>query len=271
MQATRLISRTPLVARSTLPLRATSLRTFSLSSTMSVKVSEGITHDHRELEEYKNNILSAKDNDDKVKWQNQFTWELARHSIAEELVVYPAMEKYVPGGKDMAEKDRDEHQTVKELLYKFQKLEPTDPDFEPTIKTLWDNLSAHIKEEEEHDLPALEKHLAADDSESLAASFDRTKMFTPTRQVAPMESSLCTCQTTFRDRGGIDGRASGQTGRFVQTLPSRSIMENETVSRSLGRRVADRPVILFCAQALRGAVLDDIHNQLYVVTSGSDE
>lgn len=84
---------------------------------MSVKVSEGITHDHRELEEYKNNILSAKDNDDKVKWQNQFTWELARHSIAEELVVYPAMEKYVPGGKDMAEKDRDEHQTVRNTSY----------------------------------------------------------------------------------------------------------------------------------------------------------
>jgi hemerythrin-like domain-containing protein len=75
-------------------------------------VTEKITHDHRELEEYYNNIINATDNDTKARWQNQFTWELARHSIAEELVVYPAMEKSVPNGKDMAEKDRSEHRSV---------------------------------------------------------------------------------------------------------------------------------------------------------------
>jgi len=57
------------------------------------RVSDLIKHDHDELRTYKDNILNAKDDDEKVRWQNQFTWELARHSIAEELVVYPAMEK----------------------------------------------------------------------------------------------------------------------------------------------------------------------------------
>ena len=61
-----------------------------------------------------------------------------------------------------------------------------DPDYIPKLKTLMDTLRQHIKEEEKDDLPALEKVLAGDHnhtgvSESLAKSFDRTKMFIPTR------------------------------------------------------------------------------------------
>jgi hypothetical protein len=37
---------------------------------------------------------------------------LARHPIAEELVVDPAFEKYVLGGVEVADKDRQEHQSV---------------------------------------------------------------------------------------------------------------------------------------------------------------
>lgn len=46
-----------------------------------------------------------------------FTWELARHAVAEELVVYPAMERYLGGGwgREVAEKDRQEHQSVRSL------------------------------------------------------------------------------------------------------------------------------------------------------------
>jgi len=144
-------------------------------------VSDAIQHDDRELEEYYANIINAKDTDAKERWQNQFVWELARHSIAEELVVYPAMERSLSNGTEMAEKDRCEHATVKELLYKFQGLKPDDADFEPTIKTLMSNLGQHIKEEEQDDLPALEKALTDDESESIAKSFSRTKMFVPTR------------------------------------------------------------------------------------------
>lgn len=68
-------------------------RTFASSSAIMQRVSDLIKHDHNELRTYKDNILNAKDDDEKARWQNQFTWELARHSIAEELVVYPAMEK----------------------------------------------------------------------------------------------------------------------------------------------------------------------------------
>lgn len=88
-------------------------QTATMASANTGTVSEAIKHDHAELKEYYINILSAKDDDSKIRWQNQFTWELARHSIGEELVVYPAMEKYMgEEGKHLAQKDRDEHNKV---------------------------------------------------------------------------------------------------------------------------------------------------------------
>ncbi|KAI1196675.1 HHE domain protein [Nemania serpens] len=145
------------------------------------KISEAIKDDHRELEQAYKNILGAQTSDEKIRWRNQFTWELARHSIGEELVVYPQFEKLLPLGREMADHDRQEHLKVKKHLYTFQDLHPDDVDFESTLQALWTDLSQHIKEEEEHDLVALEEKLDASDSESMVSSFKRTKMFIPTR------------------------------------------------------------------------------------------
>jgi len=76
-------------------------------------ISDCVKHDHRELEDYYNHIIHPDSDDDgKTRYQNQFVWELARHSVGEELVVYPALEKYVPNGKALTVKDRAEHQKV---------------------------------------------------------------------------------------------------------------------------------------------------------------
>jgi hemerythrin-like domain-containing protein len=78
-------------------------------------ISQAITKDHRELEEYYNEVISnAGNTDHQQRYGNQFVWELARHSVGEELVVYPAFEKYLGAqGKQMAEQDRKEHHEVR--------------------------------------------------------------------------------------------------------------------------------------------------------------
>jgi len=150
-------------------------------------LSEAVVHDHRELEDYYKKIQSANDEDTMTRYQNQFTWELARHSIGEELVVYPAFEKLLGDeGKLMADKDRKEHLKVKELLHKFQNLKASDPGFKNSLETLYGTLKSHMEEEEKEDLPALERAFAklptsSDMSESYAKSFRRTKHFVPTR------------------------------------------------------------------------------------------
>ncbi|CAI7589978.1 unnamed protein product [Penicillium viridicatum] len=157
-------------------------RTFAISSiAMTSTISDAIKKDHREIESYYENIINTSDETEQTRWQNQFTWELARHSIGEELVVYPALEKYVSGGVDLANKDRQEHQSVKEQLKKFQNLKPSDSQFTPTLKALMNDLSQHIKEEETEDLPKLEEVLSQEESEKYSTSFGRTKMFVPSR------------------------------------------------------------------------------------------
>lgn len=75
-------------------------------------ISESIIDDHRELDEYYEKILDASDNDTKTRYANLLTWELARHAIGEELIMYPAMEKHIPDGKKLADHDREEHANV---------------------------------------------------------------------------------------------------------------------------------------------------------------
>ncbi|OOQ90947.1 hemerythrin-like protein [Penicillium brasilianum] len=144
-------------------------------------ISAAIKKDHREIEDYYNKILASSTDKEKTQWQNQFVWELARHSIGEELVVYPQFEKKLPHGQDMADKDRQEHLLVKEQLKAFQNMRPSDPKFEPALKALMKDLSEHIKGEESNDLPQLEDNLSTEESEDLSRSFGRTKIFVPSR------------------------------------------------------------------------------------------
>lgn len=89
MQSTKIVVRASALANQRTAISCS--RAFTSSPVALQRISELVKNEHRELETYKNNILNATNADEKVRWQNQFTWQLARHSIAEELVVYPAM------------------------------------------------------------------------------------------------------------------------------------------------------------------------------------
>jgi hypothetical protein len=89
-----------------------SLQQRVISTAMTSRIIDTIKTDHREIEDYYNKVLSSTTDKEKIQWQNQFTWELARHSIGEELVVYPQFEKNLPDGHAMADKDRKEHQSA---------------------------------------------------------------------------------------------------------------------------------------------------------------
>ncbi|KAL3954172.1 hypothetical protein ACCO45_012128 [Purpureocillium lilacinum] len=100
------------------------------------------------------------------------TRELARHSIGEELVVYPAFKKSLPNGEQIATKDRKEHQLNLKLGNAW---------FATTLLALFKDLKQYIKEEEEEDLVPLEGAIKDGHSEKLGRSFERIKMFMPTR------------------------------------------------------------------------------------------
>lgn len=76
-------------------------------------ITDVLSKDHRELVHYYKKVLNAPDTDTATCWQNQFVWALARHLVAEELVVYPAFEKVLGDrGRIITDKDKSEHQAV---------------------------------------------------------------------------------------------------------------------------------------------------------------
>ncbi|RXW11806.1 hypothetical protein EST38_g14048 [Candolleomyces aberdarensis] len=144
---------------------------------------DAIKRDHREIlafyTEYK---AAAGNHDQQERWANQLTWEIARHSIGEELVVYPLLEKSLGDeGHALAEHDREEHQVVKDGLKKIERLKVGSAEFDTALKTIMDNLQEHIQSEEEQDFPQLETAIGLEKSVETAKSFQRTKMFVPTR------------------------------------------------------------------------------------------
>jgi len=152
------------------------------TSNTSLSISDAIIKDHRELKEYYGKYKSATTEKEQEQWSNQFRWELARHSVGEELLLYPAFEKHFGAeGKAMADHDRADHAEAKKLLYELERTKVTDAKHATIFKTLWDDLEEHIKTEEEHDLPKFEGVISRDDSLALAKSFSRTKNFVPTR------------------------------------------------------------------------------------------
>ena len=48
-----------------------------------------VTQDHAELKRYYDQYKAATAEEGKIKWGNAFIWEMTRHALGEELVVYP--------------------------------------------------------------------------------------------------------------------------------------------------------------------------------------
>lgn len=47
--------------------------------------------------EYYDNYKKTSNVDEKERWARQLIWEVARHAVGEEIVVYPLMEEHLGG------------------------------------------------------------------------------------------------------------------------------------------------------------------------------
>jgi len=156
---------------------------------MSQTLTAAIKEDHQEMYEYYEKYKAAinqGDNDAAERWCRQYMWEIARHAVGEELVVYPLMEQHLgQKGKELADHDRDEHTDVKKHLNHLDSLISSGKvgtdEFSSVMKESYAHLKHHNDDEERDDLPLLEPSLGADNSKAAAASFTRTKKFVPTR------------------------------------------------------------------------------------------
>jgi hypothetical protein len=79
---------------------------------MSPSISATLKQDHIQIQAIYQRIVASDVRDEQIRWQNLFVWEVARNTVGEELVLYPALEKHVQGGDRLAKKGRQENQQV---------------------------------------------------------------------------------------------------------------------------------------------------------------
>ncbi len=148
-------------------------------------VIEVLEHDHREVEAMfaeLESLRGASTEEAKSRRKavaEQVTIELVRHSVAEEVLVYPQVEKEVSA--EEAERARKEHAEAEETLQRMEKLDADDPAFDDELATLMREIRQHIAEEEGEMFTHMRQVIGQDELRTLGARVEAFKKVAPTR------------------------------------------------------------------------------------------
>jgi hypothetical protein len=148
-------------------------------------VIEVLEHDHREVEEMFSELetLRGASTDEararRKALTDRVTIELVRHSVAEEVLVYPQVEDKVSA--EEAEHARKEHAEAEETLHRLEKLDADDPAFDDELATLMAEIRHHIEDEEGQMFAHMRQAIDGDELRKLGGRVEAFKKVAPTR------------------------------------------------------------------------------------------
>ena len=140
-----------------------------------------LVEDHQEVKALFRDIETATDAQTRRDKADQVTAELVRHSVAEEMYLYPAARRAVPNGDRLADDEVQEHAEAEELLKRWEKLDGDDPEFMSVFQEMSQAVLDHIEEEEDELFPELQKALDANQQNELGEKIQKAKKLAPTR------------------------------------------------------------------------------------------
>ena len=140
-----------------------------------------LTTDHREATELIEQILATTDPDQRREHADSLIAELVRHSVAEEMYVYPAMREHLPNGDEAVEHDTSEHKELEALMKQLEGADASSPEFVSTVQQISAALRDHVDDEENEHFPELRKHVSADLLVELKGKVETAKKIAPTR------------------------------------------------------------------------------------------
>ncbi len=148
-------------------------------------VIEILEEDHREVEEMfaeLESLRGAATDEERSRRKavtEQVTIELVRHSVAEEVLVYPQVEDKVSA--EEAEHARKEHAEAEDTLHRLEKLDADDPTFDDELAALMAEIRHHIADEEGQMFAHMRQVIDADELRKLGARVESFKKVAPTR------------------------------------------------------------------------------------------
>lgn len=148
-------------------------------------VIEILEHDHREVEEMFRELEELRGDRSEAALKRrkdlaeQVVIELVRHSVAEEVIVYPRVADKVSA--EEVEHARKEHAEAEETMAKLEKLDPDEASFDDEFATLMKEIRHHIEDEEGEMFAHMRQTLSPGELDSLGTLVQAFKKVAPTR------------------------------------------------------------------------------------------
>eukprot|EP00611_Tribonema_gayanum_P030404 TRINITY_DN844_c0_g1_i5.p1 TRINITY_DN844_c0_g1~~TRINITY_DN844_c0_g1_i5.p1 ORF type:complete len:192 (-),score=91.35 TRINITY_DN844_c0_g1_i5:598-1173(-) len=136
--------------------------------------------DHREADDYMAKLFVCKDAEEKKKFRHELIKTLVTHSVAEEMFVYPLMQKKLDNGEAKVKQDKAWHQKFEEIMKAMEQADPMSADFERLLKQLSEAFAQHKRDEETDQFPELRAKLPRDDLVALVGKVEMAKKVAPT-------------------------------------------------------------------------------------------
>jgi iron-sulfur cluster repair protein YtfE (RIC family) len=140
-----------------------------------------LTEDHRDMLDLLSQIQATPDPAQRRDLADTVIAEVMRHSVAEEMYVYPAIEKHLPDGKEEVEHDKQEHDEVVQLMKSIEDVDSADPRFLELVREMEAQLRHHMADEEADQFPRLRAHIPAEELVELGGKVETAKKLAPTR------------------------------------------------------------------------------------------
>jgi hemerythrin superfamily protein len=139
--------------------------------------------DHREVEEMFAELEGlfgpGADADRRREVTDNVTIELVRHSVAEEVVVYPRVKEKV--SEEEAERAKREHAEAEATMKRLEQMDSDDPRFEAEIRTLMAEIREHVAEEEGQMFPHMRSVFTDEELVDMGRKVNAIKKLAPTR------------------------------------------------------------------------------------------
>ena len=140
-----------------------------------------LTSDHREVTDLLRQISTTSDPERRRDMADTVISELVRHSVAEEMFVYPAMRKHLPNGDEAVEHDTQEHKELERTMKELEGVDSTDARFDELIGQLSTILADHVQDEESEQFPQLRARVPREELVQMAGKVEAAKKVAPTR------------------------------------------------------------------------------------------
>jgi hemerythrin superfamily protein len=182
------------------------------TSTGDQDVVDILTTDHHEVLDLLGQIPGA-DPAQRRDMADTIIAELMRHSVAEEMHVYPAMKDHLPDGASRVQHDVEEHQQLVEVMKELEDVDSADPRFLQTLGRLETVLRDHVTDEESDQFPLLRTHLTREQLVEIGRKVEAAKKAAPTRPHPSAPHSELFHKTLGPGVGLVDRLRDKLTGR----------------------------------------------------------